>query len=204
MKVVVVVKPARGRAYHLLRHCYLTHGRDTAEVPSITGTDDRVIGLLGGLNEGVPLRSASIDSKSLLGEILPRKAEVRHVIISAENQHDPLLRGKSFQALADLAEQFAEKYAPGVPWIGILHEDREHPHAHLVFRNECPNDSALIWDRSALQEMQSMEWVDPDTRTTFPLSRAGEQAGSGEKELTCLTLWPISTQLNSHFQPLKN
>lgn len=204
MKVVVVVKPARGKAYHLLRHCYLAHGRDAAEVPSITGSDDRVIGLLSGLAEGVPCRGASIDSKSLLGEILPNKAEIRHVVLSAENELRHEQRGKSFQCLADLAEQFSMKFAPGVAWIGVLHQDREHPHLHLIFRNERPDDSALTWDRTVLQEMQSMEWVDPGTREDFPSSRVAVQGELGEKVPTCPIPLPILTLHISHSQLLKN
>lgn len=191
MRVIAVVKRSKGKAFGLLRHCYLAQGRLPREVDSLMETDDRVVGIISGLNDGVPTRHATTDAKSLLGDASGGKAEVRHVILSVEDTQDPIARAKSFEALATMGEQFASRFAPDVPWIGIIHEDRAHPHIHLVFRNETEEMSALTWNRDDLKCMQSMEWISPETREEFSLE-SGRSSGRTQRQGTGLP-YPLAS-----------
>ena len=184
MKVVVIIKPARGRAYNLLRHCYLAQGRQANEVPSISGAEDRVYGLVNGLAEGGLVRNAGTDAHALIADLPAGRAQVRHVVISAEETSNPENRRCAYEALADLCEQFAQKYAPGTAYVGVIHQDRLHPHAHLIFRNsDEDNETSLVWDRGQLAEMQSMEWVSEETKETFSIE-AGRSSGRTRREGT--------------------
>ncbi len=184
MKVVVVIKPARGRAYNLLRHCYLAQGRQPNEVESISGAEDRVYGLINGLAEGGLVRNAGVDAHTLIADLPQNRAQVRHVVISAEETADPEGRQRAYEALADLCEQFAKKYAPETPFVGVIHQDRLHPHAHLIFKNcDEENEAALIWNRDQLAEMQSMEWVSETTKEQFSI-QSGRSCGRTQREGT--------------------
>ena len=78
------------------------------------------------------------------------------------------LCGCSFVAKECLLDQ--------LPWHGHL-AYRLHPHAHLIFRNsDEENESALIWNRDQLAEMQGMEWVSEITKEDFPLNLDGHVA----------------------------
>lgn len=186
MKVIVVIKPARGRAYNLLRHCYLSRGRQPTEVASVSGSDDRVCGVINGLTHGGLVRNAGEDARSLIADLPENRAQVRHVVLSVEETYDPESRQKAFAALADLCLEFAEKFAPGTPYIGVLHEDRLHPHAHLIFKNaDGANEGALCWNRADLAEMQSMEWVSDSARNEFSI-QPGRSSGRTRREGTGL------------------
>ena len=186
MKFVVVIKSARGRAYNLLRHCYLPHGRQPAEIATVTNADDRVCGLINGLAQGGLVRNAGADAAALIADMPRNRAQVRHVVISAEDTADPELRQDACTALADLCGQFAETYAPGTPYVAVLHQDRLHPHAHIIFRNsDAANEAALCWNRDQLAEMQSMEWVSQTTKDEFSIE-AGRSSGRTRREGTGL------------------
>lgn len=184
MKVVVVIKKARGRAYNLLRHCYLSQGRQPNEIESISGADDRVWGLINGLAEGGLVRDAGTDARTLIADLPQNRSQVRHVVLSSEEISDPAERKSAYEALADLCEQFAVKYAPGTAYIGVIHQDRLHPHAHLIFRNsDEDNEMSLVWTRDQLAEMQGMEWVSEATRETFSI-QSGRSCGRTQREGT--------------------
>lgn len=207
MKVVVVIKPARGRAYNLLRHCYLSQGRQPNEVESISGAEDRVYGLINGLAEGGLVRNAGVDAHTLIADLPQNRAQVRHVVISAEETADPEGRQCAYKALADLAEQFAQKYAAGTPYVGVIHQDRLHPHLHLIFKNcDGENESALMWNRNQLAEMQSMEWVEATTKEQFSI-QPGRSSGRTQREGTgmpypfaSLDAWKLATATISELE----
>jgi hypothetical protein len=191
MKVIAVVKRSKGNAFGLLRHCYLAEGRSPTETEPLMETDDRVVGIISGLNDGIPTRHATTDARSLLGDASGGKAEVRHVVLSVEDTQDPIARARSFEALAAMGEQFASRFAPEIPWIGIIHEDRAHPHIHLVFKNETEEMSALTWNRDDLKCMQSMEWISPETRQEFSIE-AGRSGGRTQRQGTGLP-YPLAS-----------
>jgi hypothetical protein len=184
MKIIVAVKPACGRAYNLLRHCYLSKGRQEAEIGSISDDDDRVFGLINGLGDGGVFRDACTDARSLIADLPLGRAQIRHVIISAEDCVDTESRKSACLALAHLVEQFAEKFAPGTPFIGVIHQDRLHPHAHLIFQNSIPDtENALNWNRDHLKEMQAIGWVSGTTRHEFSIE-PGRHSGRCQREGT--------------------
>lgn len=207
MKVVIVIKPARGRAYNLLRHCYLAQGRQPNELESISGAEDRVYGLINGLAEGGLVRNAGTDAHTLIADLPQNRAQVRHVVISAEETADPEGRQRAYEALADLCEQFAEKYASGTPYVGVIHQDRLHPHAHLIFKNcDEENENALVWNRDQLKEMQSMEWVSETTKEQFSI-QSGRSCGRTRREGTglpyphaLLDAWKLATATISELE----
>lgn len=207
MKVIVVIKKARGRAYNLLRHCYLAQGRQPNEVPSISGDDDRVLGLINGLAEGGLVRNAGIDAHTLISDLPQNRAQIRHVVLSIEETSDPEGRQRAYKALADLAEQFAEKYASGTPYVGVIHQDRLHPHLHLIFKNcDEENETALVWNRDQLKEMQSMEWVSDATKQQFSI-QSGRSCGRTRREGTgmpyphaALDAWKLATATISELE----
>jgi len=186
MKVVVVIKRAGGTAYGLLRHTYRPTARTPREVAALQPDGDRVCGLLNGLHEGAVLKDAATDAHSLCADTPSGRAPVRHVILSCEETMNLPERATAFEALADMSEQFARTFAPGTPFIAILHDDRCHPHAHLVFQNTQASDGAAIhWDRDTLKYMQGMEWLSPETQNQFSIE-AGRGQGLSQREGTGL------------------
>ena len=130
------------------------------------------------------MRNAGTDAHTLIADLPTGRAQVRHVVISAEETSDSEGRRCAYEALADLCEQFAQKYAPGTAYVGVIHQDRLHPHAHLIFRNsDEDNENALVWNRDQLAEMQSMEWVSEETKETFSIE-AGRSSGRTRREGT--------------------
>jgi len=157
-------------------------------VESISGAEDRVYGLVNGLAEGGLVRNAGVDAHTLIADLPQNRAQVRHVVISAEETADPECRQRGYEGLADLCEQFAKKYAPETPFVGVIHQDRLHPHAHLIFKNcDGENESALIWNRDQLAEMQGMEWVSQTTKEQFSFNPVGHVAEPEERGRGCHT-----------------
>jgi hypothetical protein len=167
MKTIVVVKPARGIPRRQLAHCYKAIGRMGPEVPSITGEDDRVVAIINGLEYGAVIREASPDAKALTADMPKGRVPLRHVVISIDDTKDPYLRAEAFRALPALCSQFVAKFAPQSPYIGIVHQDRQHPHCHILIANDNEHNLAIHWDRDDLKEMQSMTWVSPETTKEF-------------------------------------
>lgn len=128
MKMIVAIKKACRSARSLLRHVFLKNGRMGREVPALMPDGDRVVGVINGLEVGTVTRSPATDAQSLCSEVPKTRAQLRHVVLSLEDMHGPEDRTKAFEALADLSEQWMEKYAPGSAFIGVLHDDRMHPH----------------------------------------------------------------------------
>lgn len=200
MKVVVVIKRAGGTAYGLLRHTYRPTVRTPREVAALQPDGDRVCGLLNGLHEGAVLKDAATDAHSLCADIPSGRAPVRHVILSCEETMNLPDRATAFEALADMSEQFARTFAPGTAFIAILHDDRCHPHAHLVFQNTQSTDGAAIhWDRDTLKIMQGMEWVSETTKEQFSIE-SGRSCGRTQREGTgmpyphaALSAWKLAT-----------
>ena len=192
MKVIVVVKKAGGTAYGLLRHTYQPTVRTPREVAPLSADGDRVCGLLNGLREGAILKDAATDAISLCADLPAGRAPVRHVVLSCEETMDLPDRAKAFEALAVMAQQFARTFAPETAYIAILHDDRCHPHAHLVFQNSQGIDGAAIhWDRDTLKSMQAMEWVAPETQSEFSIE-PGRSNGRTKREGTGLP-YPLAS-----------
>ena len=76
--------------------------------------------------------------------------QTRHVIISLE-------RGSLMESekLADVAEKFIEKYAPGVAWLGAIDANTKTQHVHLVICNS-DSEKTLNFSPKVLQKMQDV------------------------------------------------
>jgi len=181
--MIVAIKKACKSARPLLRHVYLKTGRLGREVAPLTPDADRVVGIVNGLDVGTVTRSPAVDAKSLCSEVPRTRAQLRHVVLSMEDTPDPADRAKAFEALADLSEQWMEEFAPGSAFIGVLHDDRSHPHCHLLIANLAPfeADGRLNWKPSDLKKMQSLEWVAPATAEKFSLE-PGRHQGVSRRE----------------------
>jgi len=183
MKMIVTIKPACRSPRSLIRHCFLAVGRQGREAEPLQEDGNRVVGLLNGLECGTITYAPATDARSLCGDVPKSRAPLRHIVISAEDTPSFPKRGTAFEALADVAEQWLEKFAPGSQFIGIMHDDRNHPHIHLLVANNDPfaGDARLSWPKSTLKEMQSFEWVAPATAKKFSI-QSGRHVGVTRRE----------------------
>lgn len=164
MKAIIhVYESAPGLA--ALKHNYRGHA--TRSKPERYFEDSRVHTVVGdtcGIGV-VPLKPGK--EKSLL-ELLsgPNGKRIgkslRQIIFSAEDLPDDKPDGYYAMILAQLlkaAKKWIEKYAWGCRWAAWAHEDRRHPHVHLVVENwDYSLSKRLNLSPSLLEEMQSMEF----------------------------------------------
>lgn len=163
MKTIVKIKKSGSSLRRLLRHIYLPEGPGGREASPILGDGNRVVGSLWGGPGGMTFNPLT-DSQSL-NRGLSGHRSFRHVIISMEDTTCHQQRVQATDILLSLADEFAGKFAPDVEFLAVVHDDRAHPHAHLVFRNEKSSGIPLCWDRSDLKMMQSMDWISPKLET---------------------------------------
>ena len=183
MKTIVAIKPACKNPRSLLRHVFLANGRLPREVEPFLENGSRVVGIINGLDIGTVTQIPSVDANTLCADVPAGRAALRHVILSVEDTFAPDGRSKAFEALTDLAEQWIEKYAAGANFIGVLHDDRAHPHCHLLISNndDFAGGSRLAWGPAVLKEMQSMSWVAEATRQKFSIE-TGRNNGVSRRE----------------------
>lgn len=172
MKCIVKIQPSGKSLRRLLRHVYLPEGRLGREVPALQSSGNRVVSTVNGMVGGLTLKPA-LDAEALAGDVKGR-LPYRHLIISAEDCGDVDQRRGMFRALMDMAKDFAKAFAPQVPFVMVGHDDRAHPHAHLIFKNEAADGRCLQWSKDQVREMQSMSWVSPRTKEAF-----GVESGRG-------------------------
>jgi hypothetical protein len=194
MKTIVVIKPARGVPRRQLAHCYKPIGRQSPEVASITGEDDRVVGLVNGLAYGAVTRHASTDAKSLTADLQTGRVPLRHVVISIDDTADPAMRADAFKALPRLCSEFVDRFAPGSQYVGIVHQDRKHPHCHILIANDV-DGLAINWNRDDLKEMQSMSWVSQATTNEFSIE-PGRHRGLSRRDGTGMP-YPLALGLDA-------
>lgn len=164
MKAIIhVCESAPGLA--ALKHNYRGHA--SRSKPERYFQDSRVQAVVGdtcGIGV-VPLKPGK--EKSLL-ELLsgPNGKRIgkslRQIIFSAEDLPDDKPDGYYAMILAQLlkaAKKWIDKYAPGCRWAAWAHEDREHPHVHVVVENwDYARGKRLNLSPSLLEEMQGMEF----------------------------------------------
>jgi hypothetical protein len=165
MKVIVKIKPSGKCLRRLLRHVYLPEGRLPREVEPLLRSGSRVLARINGMTGGMTFQAAD-DAHNLAGDIKGR-GEYRHVILSAEDCANVEERRTMFRGLMAMGKEWARKYAPDTPFVGVVHDDRAHPHIHLILKNEGADGRCLSWGKDQVREMQSMGWVSEATRETF-------------------------------------
>jgi hypothetical protein len=152
MKIIVHIKDSSRSARKTLAHCY-GQGRSIKEVEC----QDRVVRLINGLEVGTPERNPAADAEKLLihHHALEKAREVKHVVLSVENLKFVHSREKAVEGLAQAAQDYAAKYAPGCQYLAVIHQDREHVHAHLVICNSN-GKRCIKWSPSHCREMQQI------------------------------------------------
>ena len=95
---------------------------------------------------GIFVGKASVDSLVFTEtcDAFGRVAEVRHVVISSDVKPSP----EANRTLALMAQDWARIWANGRPWVGVLHNDKDHAHIHLVIANRGDDGRCLpLWSR---------------------------------------------------------
>jgi hypothetical protein len=98
------------------------------------------------------------------------KEVAKHVVLSVEDTIDPAARKAAIRILRRLAFEFLKAYAPGCASLAFAHNDRKHPHLHLIIANS-DGARALHWQPKMLRQMQSMEWLSRDLQTLVQSGR---------------------------------
>jgi hypothetical protein len=177
MMTIVKIKPSGKSLRRLLRHVYLPEGRLPREAEPLLSSGSRVLAGINGMAGGMTFRPAD-DAHSLAGDIKGR-GEYRHVILSAEDCTNVDERRSMFRGLMAMGKEWTRTYAPDTPYVGVVHDDRVHPHIHLILKNEEADGRCLSWGKDQVREMQSMDWVSEATKETF-----GVIAGRGRGQHT--------------------
>jgi hypothetical protein len=183
MKACVYIKTAkrgRGRAQtlSLIKHC-IGEGRSQREIDDGQSRVALIeaFGLVGSLDEyklGAlrdNLLRQNHDSKS--------KEAAKHVVLSVEDTLDPAARRAALRILRRMAMEFLKVYAPGCAALAFAHNDRKHPHLHLVIANSN-GYRALNWKPKVLRQMQSMEWLSKDLQIVVQSGRRASRKVSHE------------------------
>jgi hypothetical protein len=193
MKVIVKIKRSGGSLRRLLAHVYKPIGRTAREVVALQPDGSRVAGVINGMDGGMT-RVPKLDASALAWGLTGR-GEYRHVIISADDCKNPDERRKQVRALLQLGREWVKRFVPAGCYLGVVHDDREHMHLHLVLRNESVSGAALGWVKATIRVMQSMAWVSPETKQEFGIE-SGRGAGRNSPEFSDAP-YPLAASLDA-------
>jgi hypothetical protein len=193
MKVIVKIKRSGGSLRRLLAHVYKPIGRTAREVVALQPDGSRVAGVINGMAGGMT-RVPKLDASALAWGLTGR-GEYRHVIISADDCKNLDERRKQVRALLQLGREWVKRFVPGGCYLGVVHDDREHMHLHLVLRNESVSGAACGWIKSTIRVMQSMAWVSPETKQEFGIE-SGRGAGRSNPEFSDAP-YPLAASLDA-------
>ena len=193
MKVIVKIKRSGGSLRRLLAHVYKPIGRTAREVLALQPDGSRMAGVINGMDGGMTL-VPKLDASALAWGLTGR-GEYRHVIISADDCKNLDERRKQVRALLQLGREWVKRFVPGACYLGVVHDDREHMHLHLVLRNESFSGAALGWIKSTMRVMQSMSWVSPETKKEFEIE-SGRGAGRNSPEFSDAP-YPLAASLDA-------
>jgi len=182
MKLIVAIKSACRRPRSLIRHCFLPKGRAGREVDALRADDHRVVQILNGMEVG-SIGSPAVTARNLCGDVPQGRAPLRHVVISAEDVAGAERRLDAFACLAAVAQDWIQAYAPNTNFLAVSHDDRRHPHIHLLLANSdrSHDESRLAWSPSTVSEMQSLDFVSDATKETY-LIESGRHRGISRRE----------------------
>lgn len=182
MRMIVAIKPACRRPRSLIRHCFLPKGRMGREVEGLRGDGHRVVQILNGMDAGT-IGSPAVTARNLCGDVPVGRAPLRHVVISAEDTATSGARTSAFECLAAVAKDWIRAYAPNTNFLAVSHDDRRHPHIHLLLANSdrTHDERRLAWAPSTVSEMQSLAFVGESTREQF-LIESGRHRGITRRE----------------------
>ena len=182
MKLIVAIKSACRRPRSLIRHCLLPKGRAGREVEGLRTDGHRVVQVLNGMEAGT-IGSPAVTARNLCGDVPEGRAPLRHVVISAEDTATPESRLGAFECLAVAAQAWIKAYAPNSNFLAVSHDDRCHPHIHLLLANSdrSHEESRLAWSPGTVSKMQSLAFVSESTRETY-LLESGRHRGVTRRE----------------------
>jgi hypothetical protein len=174
MKACIYIKRAkrgrgRGQTLALLKHC----GGEGRSAKEIDDGQSRVAamdayGLAGGVDTA---KMGELRDNLLRQHHGGRSKELsKHLVISCEDTLDPAARRAAIRILRRVAKEFLRVYAPGCSALAFAHNDRLHPHIHLVISNSN-GEKSLHWTPNELRRMQSMEWLAKDLQTALQSGR---------------------------------
>lgn len=150
--------------------------RGVGVVPRGPGKEKSLLQLLSGPNakrEGKPLRQLILSAE----DVPPGKPDGYYAMVLA--------------ALLKAAKKWVDKYAPGCRWAAWAHEDRAHPHVHVVVENwDYARGKRLNLSPTLLEEMQGMEFCTDLGIESGRGSRGQIEAGlvllaDGKREADC-------------------
>jgi len=182
MKLVVAIKAACRRPRALIRHCLLAEGRNPREVAAMRRDGHRVVQILNGMDTGT-IGTPAVTARNLCGDVPEGRAPLRHVVISAQDTTGAGDRLEAFKCLAAVAQDWIAAFAPDSNFLAITHDDRKHPHIHLLLANSdrSPDERRLSWSPGTVSEMQGLGFVTEDTREKF-LVESGRHRGVTRRE----------------------
>ncbi len=123
--------------------------------------DDRVLWVIGELAEcGCPVRDARLMAEALeCGHEHLSGRRSRHLILSCEANLGEGERSVAFGRLNASAPLLA-KALGAIRWIAVAHDDKDHPHIHLIIWNYNPvKDRRLDVRPAFLSRLQDMAWT---------------------------------------------
>ena len=174
MKACIYIKKAkrgrgRGQTLALLKHC----GGEGRSAKEIDDGQSRVAAIDAyGLAGGVDMDKMGELRDNLLRQHHGGKSKelTKHIVISCEDTFDPAARRAAIRILRRAAMEFLKVYAPGCSALTFAHNDRLHPHIHLVISNSN-GEKSLHWTPNELRQMQAMEWLAKDLQTVLQSGR---------------------------------
>jgi hypothetical protein len=174
MKACIYIKKAkrgrgRGQTLALLKHC-VGEGRSVKEIDDgasrVAAID--AYGLAGGVNMA---KMGDLRDNLFRQHHGGKSKELsKHIVISCEDTLDPAARRAAIRILRRAAMGFLRVYAPGCAALVFAHNDRLHPHVHMVISNSN-GEKSLHWTPNELRRMQSMEWLAKDLQTVLQSGR---------------------------------
>ncbi len=180
MRAIVTIKSTPSSPTALMRHCLKPHGRDADEI----SCEDRV-SAIGGRIEGGITRDARVDIESLISRHHGRGKRVKHVVISCQDSEGEA-RAEALAALPGLANDWIKSYAPTSDYIYLVHQDRQHPHMHVLLCNS-DGKKCLDWSPQQLRRMQDFKWT----------VRATSGRGSGKHHEPGRGVYPLARNLRA-------
>lgn len=182
MKLIVAIKAVCRRPRALIRHCFLPIGRAGREVDGLREDGHRVVEMLNGMEAG-SIGSPALTAQNLCGDVPDGRAPLRHVVISAEDNMGEESRREAFACLAAVALDWIKAFAPSSNYLAVSHDDRRHPHIHLLLANSDPahDECRLAWSPGTVSQMQSLEFVSDANRKQFCIE-SGRHRGATRRE----------------------
>lgn len=179
-----------------LEHNYRGHAKRSKAERSFVGS--RVV-FVGGDAHGVGVIATEPGNETgtmvvISGPNVGRKGRpLRQAILSAQDlpHATPTEYKAALAMLMAAAPLWIAAFAPGARWIAFGHQDRNHPHVHLVFENwDYAAGKRLDLNPILVEQMQTMDWAKSVGLTSgkgsLGKAKAGKKLDDARMKLTDL------------------